>query len=90
MRHEDIELTEHMVEDLHLKGAELLIYATIRAYGGESGVALPYDRLARFWGLNQATVVKAVQRLEAKGFISHVRDTRGHGADAPNIYRIEA
>ena len=86
MRVEDVAIESDMVE-MGLKGADLLIYATVRAYEGDSGLRASYRELSSLWGLSEAAVVRSVRRLEGRGVLWHVRNTVRRGADAANIYR---
>ena len=75
-----ISLLDWMVEKYHLKGNELIAYALIYGFSqdGESEYKGSYAYLCKWLGVDRATAIRILKRLESKGLLTK-RQTLANG-----------
>lgn len=72
-------ILDWMVDKYKLKGNELLAYALIYGFSqdGESEYKGSFSYLTRWLGINRATIIRVLERLEGKGLISKRQELVG-------------
>ncbi|MGN0807952.1 MAG: helix-turn-helix domain-containing protein [Candidatus Coproplasma sp.] len=76
-----------MLNELHLKGNDLKIYALIYGFSqdGESEYKGSLSYLKEFGGVSQATLIRSLERLESLGYV--VKIARNATTGLTNIYK---